>query len=376
MQNTKQVNKVIDASNRVLIIFNNTFIRENLCAALGLYAFLTKAGKKVDIISTYKVEQEGSSLAFLPNFSLINKRAGNDDFVIKVKIRKEKLNKIRYKLEDDFLKFTVSNSDKSLAKDAVFTYREIQYDTFICIGLSSLEEIGELYTSNKEQFLNGTVVNINSDSASSDFGDINYARNDDIAMSQLILSLIGYSEVTKDIATCLFCSLIHKTNYFKNRYVNANVLEISSKLMELGADKDGILRKMFNSRGVSDMKSWGETLMNVNSELDEKLVWFNYRYTNASISVENIEGGIIDLVNELVLTIKKIYVVVIFYEFRTKNGVGLNALVISESGINISDARKKYNCLGTKRIMRINGSGEIGKFREDVLGIARRGTMM
>lgn len=371
MKNISEIQKAVNRAGSILIVFNNTFSRENLCAALGYYNYLKNIGKDVEIIATYYIDKSENNLLFLQGFERINVRTNDGDFVVKIDVKKDKLNKIRYNVSENDLKLIISNNDEKLGCANVSSYREIKYDTIVCIGINDLNEIGELYKQNVGQFDECTIINISCDDLNGSYGDLNYVRNDRTVMAQLIVGLVGYELVDSAIATCLFTSILARTNYFKNEYVSGGVLQMSSRLIELGADKDVILKKMHNSRGISEIKSWGKTLMNIESEHNERLSWFLFDSFDVDSKREYIEANIIDLINEMVITIRGIEVVIAFYELQIEGEVSVSALVVSDKGFVMSELTGKFACVGSSRIVRLTDRLPLGEFREKVLAYFR-----
>ena len=80
-------------------------------------------------------------------------------------------------------------------------------------------------------------------------------------------------KLDKDIATSLLSGIIGDTGVFRYTNVTSRTLEISKKLMDLGADKDKIVVKTYGSIPFNEMKFWGRILDLMQLEKDYNFVW-------------------------------------------------------------------------------------------------------
>jgi phosphoesterase RecJ-like protein len=80
-------------------------------------------------------------------------------------------------------------------------------------------------------------------------------------------------KLDKDIATCLLSGIIGDTGVFRYTNVTSRTLEISKKLMDLGADKNMIVMKTYGSIPFNEMKFWGRILDLMKFEKDYNFVW-------------------------------------------------------------------------------------------------------
>ena len=80
-------------------------------------------------------------------------------------------------------------------------------------------------------------------------------------------------ELDKEIATCLLSGVIGDTGVFRYTNVTSKTLEISKRLMDLGADKNMIVTKTYGSIPFNEMKFWGRILDLMQFEKDYHFVW-------------------------------------------------------------------------------------------------------
>lgn len=77
----------------------------------------------------------------------------------------------------------------------------------------------------------------------------------------------------KNIATSLLSGMISDTICFKIPTVSARTLRIASKLMGLGADRDTIMDKQFNSVKFNLLKFYGDVMQRIRFEKEHQFVW-------------------------------------------------------------------------------------------------------
>ena len=80
-------------------------------------------------------------------------------------------------------------------------------------------------------------------------------------------------EINKDIAMCILSGIIGDTGVFRYTNVTSRTLEIGSRLMNLGADKNMIVAKTYGSIPFNEMKFWGRILDLMQLEKDYNFVW-------------------------------------------------------------------------------------------------------
>ena len=80
-------------------------------------------------------------------------------------------------------------------------------------------------------------------------------------------------ELDREIATCLLSGVIGDTGVFRYTNVTSRTLEISKRLIDLGADKNMIVMKTYGSIPFSEMKFWGKILDLMQLEKDYNFVW-------------------------------------------------------------------------------------------------------
>jgi phosphoesterase RecJ-like protein len=75
------------------------------------------------------------------------------------------------------------------------------------------------------------------------------------------------------IAHCLLTGMISETHSFKTQTVTPSTLNIAGKLMNLGANRDTIVKHLYRTRSISALKLWGEALSHLQIDKNIGLAW-------------------------------------------------------------------------------------------------------
>lgn len=106
------------------------------------------------------------------------------------------------------------------------------------------------------------LINIDHHPSNDNFGSVNIVV-DTAAATCLILNTLlqelGF-EITRDMATCLLSGIYYDTGSFMHSNTNAEVYEVAGQLMSKGADFKTIVKKLFHTTPINQMKLWGRIL--------------------------------------------------------------------------------------------------------------------
>ena len=176
-----EVKTLIEKSQKITLVSHITPDGDALGSSLAFYLMLKKMGKNVKIFNATKTLARHYD--FLPSFSKItNTFPKNCDLVI----------------------------------------------SFDC---GSFDRIGI----EKEDF---KLINIDHHKSNTHFGDINIVDDKHASTSSVVFDMLESwdSEISKDMATCIYTALAEDTNFFTTKNVNESVFTLSAKLTSLGAN--------------------------------------------------------------------------------------------------------------------------------------------
>lgn len=223
---SKKILEKIRESKRILINCHSGPDPDAVGSALYLYMVLKKMGKEVEMVCPDDLPH---ALKFLPH--------------------SKKIKRI------DFENFDFSS-----------------FDLFIILDCSGWD----LVLGDKKEFSPGifTVV-IDHHKSNEMFGDLNLVDKNIGSCAELLYLIFEDWGVKLDeeIASSLLAGIIGDTGVFRHSGASSETLKIASKLMELGADKDQIVLKIYGDLELNLLKFWGEILKKMKIDKTSRFVW-------------------------------------------------------------------------------------------------------
>lgn len=271
----EQIIDQITKSETILLCVSKNPNGDALGAALGFYLALKKLGKKTDIVSPTAVLEKYS---FLPSSNLItHKLEGARDYIFTVNIEKDKLQQLRYEVQDNKLKIFITAKSGDLdEKNAALESSKFKYDLIIILGTSDLEDLGNVYDDNPELFYEAPVINIDNNPSNEYFGKINLVDVTISSTSEIVHNLISdLNEKLFDeqIATNLLTGIVSKTDSFQNKNTTPKAFLAAASLITKGANKEDIIRYLYKTKSISVIKLMGTIMSTLKYNSQYKLGW-------------------------------------------------------------------------------------------------------
>lgn len=365
----QQIFEQIKKANNILITFNRTWNGDAVASGLAFFLLLKKMNKNVEIVAEKFDKSELYN--FLPGYNSIKNSLDNlRKFIISLDITNTKVDKIKYKIEDNTLNFVVSPKDGFFTQEDIKSRSgEFKYDLIITLDTPDLESLGSVYDSDTEFFYQVPIINIDHTSSNEEFGQINYVELTSIATSEILFNLFsGFSRDLLDehIATCLLAGIISKTRSFKTQNITPQALSVSSQLISMGARREEIVGRLYRSRSLNVLKLWGRVLARLTSSLENKLVWsvltdMDFSKTNTS------EEDLNEVIDELIINIPQAKVILLVYETVKKERKSTKAIIHSMKNINSLNLAKKWNPIGTKSLAKFNVAKPIQEAEKEII---------
>ena len=271
----EQIIDQITKSETILLCVNKNPNGDALGAAFGLYLALKRLGKKTDVVSPTAILEKYS---FLPSSNLItHKLEGARDYIFTVDIKKDKLQQLRYEVQDNKLKIFITAKSGDLdEKNAALESSKFKYDLIIILGTSDLENLGDIYDNNPELFYEAPVINIDNNPSNEYFGKINLVDVAISSTSEMVYNLItGLDEklFNDQIATNLLAGIISKTDSFQNKNTTPKAFLAAASLITKGANKEDIIRYLYKTKSISIIKLMGIIMSTLKYNSQYKLGW-------------------------------------------------------------------------------------------------------
>lgn len=223
---SEKILKEIKRAEKILLNCHRSPDPDSVGSALSLYIVLTKLEKEVKIICPNSLP---NSLKFLP-FS-------------------EKVERV------DFEKFSFQERDLFIALDSG--------------GWNMV--VGDISIPQPDI----PIVIIDHHKTNERFGKINLVDTERSSTAE-ILYLIYKDwglKIDKDTATALLAGIIVDTGIFQFPSATTQTLDIAKRLIERGADKDGIIFNIYSSLELNLIKLWGEVLTRMEFDEESRFVW-------------------------------------------------------------------------------------------------------
>ncbi|MFA7169463.1 MAG: DHH family phosphoesterase [Candidatus Paceibacterota bacterium] len=275
LNSQEQIQEQIKKNETILICVGKNPEGDAIGSGLALYEALKKMGKKVDIISPNAILAKYS---FMPDSEFIaHKLQGARDYVFSLDIDKDKLQQLRYEVEDHKLKIFITAKNGEIDKDRIsLDSSKFNYDLIIVLGASDLEGLGGIYDENPELFYDIPVINIDHSPSNEYFGKVNLV---DVAASSTaeivfgIISGLGDSLIDESTATNLLAGVIAETESFQNKNTTPKAFMTAASLIAKGANKQDIIRYLYKTKSVSMLKLMGKAMAGLKYNSQYKLAW-------------------------------------------------------------------------------------------------------
>lgn len=143
-------------------------------------------------------------------------------------------------------------------------------DAVIVVDCGNLERINANIRLDDKKY---TLINIDHHLSNDKYGDLNYIDTKAAATAEIVFKLLSMLQVSidKNIATCLYTSLITDTGSFRFSNTTSLTHEIAGALISTGIDFPEIHRKIFENTSFEMVKLQGKVIENMHLEFNGKL---------------------------------------------------------------------------------------------------------
>lgn len=230
--------KIKDATT-VLLLLPPEPDTDSLSAALSLYLTLKQSGKSVTVGCSSLVKVADSHLFGIDQ---VKTNIGNRNLVVSFDYLEDSAENVSYDIDEATKKFNLRIKPKSGAQpldasSVSYSYTGAQADLVIVFGISSLEELGRLYSEEKDFLDQAQLVSLST--ATSTLSAIKLTSPKFSSLSELVTQLLKASAFspTADAATNLYNQILISTDNFQSPKVTADTFEIAAFLLRSGAQK-------------------------------------------------------------------------------------------------------------------------------------------
>ena len=330
----QQFYELVQNSQKPLIVFGKNFNGDTIASSLALASFLHKIDKPTTIASpNFKLP---TNYKFIDKAETIKDQLENlKNIIITLHLPDNEHPDIDYKTEIDKLHIHVTPKTNKLTQDHIqIQDTSYQYDLIIILNSPDLESLDYIYHDNPDFFYQVPVINIDHATDNEHYGHLNLVNVTASSISEIIYDLLDQIDpnlLDEYLATYLLTGMIEKTKSFKIPTVSPKSLNIASRLMAFGAERDKIIENLYRRQTISALRLWGRILLSLKTDHQQKIAWATIKESDFQ-ETKAISDDLIGVIEELIVSIPTIELSVIFFEKENNK----HCLIKSEKNINLT----------------------------------------
>lgn len=368
----QQILQLLKQSNSVLVALPENPNTDAIAAGLAMLAVIEKLGKRAKAVSA------GFELPANHNFLPKSNEIFDDistlkKFIISLDLSKTSVEELSYNIDSDNLDIYITPKDGFFEeKDVSTSAGDYAFDLIVAVDCQDLEKLGRIYEMNTDFFYHTALVNIDNSPANDHFGQIDLINVTATSTSEIVFEMIKDWEgdlLDEYVATNLLTGMISKTKSFRSGAVTPRSLSIASHLIAQGARRDEIVKHLYQSKKVSQLKLWGRVLSKLEADEESKIVWS--KLDKEDIALKDFSDDVLaDAIDELIINTPDAKNVFILYEEAAHDDVPdtVRGVVSTAPYINAAELLSGMNPEGSKHFVTINVRGQdIEEVQEQIL---------
>lgn len=250
---------------------------DSLGSMLALYYALKKQNETGKNIHLYLPEDIPPRLKFLINEEEMEKSAlPAKTTIISINNELDNISSLRYEKQNNKLKIalTLKNDHAIQYDDIKIEASSLNYDLAIIFDTPNLINLGKIYEKYPEIFSKIPIINIDHHKNNWRFGNTNLTNPDASSTAEITKEFISFLNIPcdKNIATCLLCGIIEKTQSFRKPQMSPRIFRLASELINRGADKELIIKNLYKTKPINAIKLWGEIMKNLKHNRHKKFI--------------------------------------------------------------------------------------------------------
>ena len=344
-----------------------------LGSALALYLFLQKAGKKASLCKANFVKTK--TLAFLPGIADVRTEIKTGKtFVISLATHEVGAKEITYRRTEGKLEFFITPDSGLNFRPEHISSRTTghDYDLIVTVGTPDLESLGAVYHHNTDFFFSVPIINIDHHPDNEAYGHINSINITALATAEIIFAILkeySVQHIDAAVATCLLTGIIAESKSFRVGSLTPHSLVAASELVRYGAERDLIVRNLYQNRDLETLKLWGRALANIRHDLNGAIIWSSLHRTDFA-KTGGERAALEDVIEELIVNVPAARVVALFCENILSEGA--RAAICTTKNINAADIVKELGGRGDKRHAWLESPKPVAELETQVIGHLKR----
>ncbi|OGB73587.1 hypothetical protein A3K24_01940 [candidate division Kazan bacterium RIFCSPHIGHO2_01_FULL_44_14] len=270
----QQTVELINRAQRILVVPSRPD-GDSVGSALALLQVFKKLNKEVSLGILDPVSQV---YQFLPSISEVATDIdGVRDFIITLDSPVAEADKLSYNFEDGKLNIIITpKRGRYQPENVSFVQGQFKYDAIIVLDAADLHQLGQAYDRYPTLFQEVPVINIDHHASNAYFGSVNLVDLTATSTAEILIGLIealGPNLIDPEIATCLLTGIISDTGSFQNANTTPKSLTVAAQLVGFGARQQEIIKHLFKTKPLSQLKLWGQVLSRIQFDMTTKLAW-------------------------------------------------------------------------------------------------------
>jgi len=339
----EQIKQQIKQARGIVIALPSQPGIDAIAAALVLRRSLADSSKRIDIVCDAFTAPE--KLNFFPDLSAIKSELnGLRKTMLEIDKAKYPVEDISYTVRDNDLQILLSPKADSIPAEAI-RIKPMAYSYDLILTLTTVEPslLGSLYQKHRAFFDETPIINIDHRPDNEQYGQINWIELTASSVSEMIFEHFAGKNLDKASATALMAGIMEETHSFRSRQLKPKTLQVVSQLLELGADHETVINKLYRTKTVHLLKLWGHILTHLQVDREISLVW-SLLPQSVFASTGTDESHVRDLMNEVLSHTPEAKTVLLFLE--QKDGVLLQATTTPP--LHAKELIKNWNASGSE----------------------------
>ncbi len=244
------IEKLRQANNVLVTVSKNPSV-DQLSSAIATTLVLNKLDKHATAVFSGAVP---STIEFLQPEKTIEKTTDSlRDFIIA--LDKSKADKLRYKVEDQFVKIFITPYHTSLSQeDLEFSQGDFNVDVVVAIGVHQREELDEAITAHGRILHDAVVITVNNKN-NADIGSLNWFDPQASSLCEMLVSIIeplqgNKTVLDEQVATAFLTGVVAETERFSNDKTTPHTMNVSALLMKAGANQQLVANKLEEPKAI------------------------------------------------------------------------------------------------------------------------------
>lgn len=263
LSQTQQLSNLLNEAHHILIALPSETKTDAITAACAASEFLISQGKHVDVVcDNFTLPKK---LEFLAGTNDIRPRLPHiQKFLLSIDVADSGVEELSYDIRDQKLHIFITPKTGRLSTENIQTAQsQFRYDLILTFGAPDLNSLGGIFTRNTDLFFSQPIVNFDTSLANESYGQLNMIDPQTSSVSELFAKIVVAQDkhlVSSTMANLLLTGMIAKTQSFKSEHVKPQTLALASTLIDLGADRQHIIKQLYQKKSLAMLKLWGQAL--------------------------------------------------------------------------------------------------------------------